>query len=219
VGFANAASFALNTGLYPGALFSLFGFKLPGSPQDVQVVIGGRPAPLLYAGPNQINVQVPFGFSLGTYDPLPVQVVLPSESISLKPPYARSLGIFTVDGVRAAALNQDGSINSASNPAPRGSIVTLFGTGATWPSSMRDGALATAAAALDQAQNRFDVVDSSGVPASILYAGAAPGIINGVFQLNVQLPANVILPLTLRARTVGSFNQNLSSNPVQVYLK
>jgi uncharacterized protein (TIGR03437 family) len=57
------------------------------------------------------------------------------------------------------------------------------------------------------------------VPASILYAGAAPGIINGVFQLNVQLPANVILPLTLRARTVGSFNQNLSSNPVQVYLK
>ena len=38
-------------------------------------------------------------------------------------------GVFTVDGYYAAALNQDGSFNSASNPAQVGSTVTVFATG------------------------------------------------------------------------------------------
>ena len=37
--------------------------------------------------------------------------------------------VFTVDGVYAAALNQDGTINSADNPAAPGSIVSIFATG------------------------------------------------------------------------------------------
>jgi len=38
-------------------------------------------------------------------------------------------GVFTVDGYHAVALNQDGTINSASNPAPAGTNVTIFATG------------------------------------------------------------------------------------------
>ncbi len=41
VGFSNAASFELNTGLFNGALLTLFGFKLQGA----QVQLGGLPAP------------------------------------------------------------------------------------------------------------------------------------------------------------------------------
>jgi uncharacterized protein (TIGR03437 family) len=39
-------------------------------------------------------------------------------------------GVFTVDGsFYAAALNQDGTVNSADNPAPLNSVVTVFATG------------------------------------------------------------------------------------------
>jgi uncharacterized protein (TIGR03437 family) len=225
VGFANAASFALNTGIAPGELVSLFGFDLGGSPQNVQVLIGGMPATVLYAGPNQINVQVPFETPAETpsiFGPRQVQVVVPSGSVSVSDvPLAQSLGIFTSDGVHAAALNQDGSVNSTSNPAARGSIVTLFGTGAAWPGGIQDGAIAGAAAPLDQEQNQFEMVDRTGTPEAILYAGAAPGLIYGVFQLNVQLTSDVALPLMLRASNDANvfLPAALTSNSVQIYLK
>lgn len=117
VGYGNAASYVLSSGLIPGEVVSLFGFDLDGSPQSVQVSFDGVPAMVLYAGPNQINVQVPFEFSQYlAYGPQ-IQVVLPSGSFTVKAVAATgSPGIFTTDGVHAAALNQDGSANSASNP-------------------------------------------------------------------------------------------------------
>ena len=224
VGFANAASFALNIGMAPGELVSLFGFDLDGSPQNVQVLIGGTPATVLYAGPNQINVQVPFETLSETPSvsaPRQVQVVVPSGSVPVSDvPLAQSIGIFTSDGVHAAALNQDGSVNSASNPAARGTIVTLFGTGAIWPLGIQDGAIATAALPLDQEQNQFEIVDGTGTPENILYAGTAPSLIYGVFQLNVQLTPDVVLPLTLRASAAPGFGPvALTSNAVQICLK
>ena len=67
-------------------------------------------------------------------------------------------------------------MNSAANPAAMGSVVTLYGTGAVWPYGMADGGIPTAAAALNQEQNGFQVVDlPAGIPQDILYAGAAPG--------------------------------------------
>lgn len=71
---------------------------------------------------------------------------------------------------------------------------------------------AASAVPLNQAQNQFEVVDSRGTPASILYAGSAPGMINGVFQVNVQLPQGAVLPVTLTWRSG-------ISNPVQIYLQ
>jgi uncharacterized protein (TIGR03437 family) len=219
VGFANSASYAANTGLTAGTLVSLFGFDL-GSSQNVQVQVEGFPATVLYAGANQINIQVPFELATvvasGPIFPS-IQVVLSSGTVTVAPaPATQAVGIFTSDGIHAAALNQDGSVNSVSNPAVRGSIVTLFGTGAIWPSGTPDGTLATSPSSLDQEQNQFEVVDTTGAPASILYAGTAPGLIDGVFQVNVQLPRDAAPPLTLRA---SPFGVSLSSNAVQVYLK
>jgi uncharacterized protein (TIGR03437 family) len=219
VGFANAASYALGTGLYPGELVSLFGFDLDGAPQNIQVLIGGVPATVLYAGTTQINFQVPFEFS--EYGSQQVQVMLPSGTVTLQPGlsisrYGQSLGIFTTDGLHAAALNQDGSVNSASNPAARGSVVTLFGTGAIWSTGLQDGAIATSGTPLEQEQNPFEVVDANSAPARILYAGVIPGTIYGVFQINVQLAPNVAIPITLLA---SSLDGAISSNAVHVYLK
>lgn len=219
VGFANSASYAANTGLTAGTLVSLFGFDL-GSSQNVQVQVAGFPATVLYAGSNQINIQVPFELATvvasGPVFPS-IQVVLSSGTVIVAPaPATQSVGVFTSDGIHAAALNQDGTVNSMSNPVVHGSIVTLFGTGAVWPYGTPDGTLATSASSLDQEQNQFEIVDSVGAPASILYAGAAPGLIDGVFQVNVQLPPDAVPPLTLRTSSSGV---SRSSNAVQIYLK
>ena len=75
--------------------------------------------------------------------------------------------------------------------------MSLFATGAIWASTTPDGAMAASAVPLNQEQNQFEVVDSRRTPASILYAGCAAGMINGVFQVNVQLPPGAVPPLTL----------------------
>ena len=203
VAFANSASYELNTGLHPGALVSLFGFDLPASAQDVKVLVEGIPAPVLYSGSTQINMQVPFSAYSGQ-----LQVMLPSGTMALQLPGVGSLGIFTTDGVHAAALNQDGTINSASNPAPVGSIVSIFGTGADWPSGMQDGATAAAPLALDGFVAFYDPYNQL----AVLYAGAAPGLIDGVFQMNLRVTA-VDSSFTVQARGTSP------SNPVQVYVK
>lgn len=215
VAYANSASQSVNTGVAPGALISLYGWGLPSSVQDVQVTIGNVPAPVLFAGANQINLQVPFATSTVTGDPLPVQVIAAGTTIPLQLTYSPSLGIFTVDGTYAAALNQDGTVNSSSNPASAGSIVTLFGTGAFWPSGMQDGAVATAATPTAIPILLVDDPEVLTVP----YAGAAPGLINGVLQVNVQLPQQPSLPLTLREDGTRYGAGVLSSNPVKLYLK
>jgi uncharacterized protein (TIGR03437 family) len=193
VAFGNSASYELNTGVYKGALISIFGFGLTGPVQ-----VGGLAAQVLYSGTNQINVQIPFG--LTAFSAAGLQV----GSLSLQVPAAQSLGIFTSDGTHAAALNQDGTVNSAANPAASGSIVTVFGTGATWPAS---GAMV-----LDESQDQFTVSDEAGTPLTILYQGASPGLIYGVFQMNLKLPSVFSGPFTLHSR-------ELVSDAVQVYVR
>ncbi|MDQ6679201.1 MAG: SBBP repeat-containing protein [Acidobacteriota bacterium] len=213
VGYANAASFRVAAGLFPGALASLFGWGLPSSTDGVRITINGQNAPVLYAGPNQINFQVPF-FTAYVNAPLAIEVRLPSQTLTFNSLLTRSLGIFTVDGTYAAALNQDGTVNSASNPAARGSVVSLFGTGALWVPSLQTGAVATGA--ISAGVDRPQVSDRFGTPAPVLYFGTAPGLNDGVFQLNVQLPTGVSLPLTLAD---SSFYPSGASNPVQLYIR
>ncbi len=138
-------------------------------------------------------------------------------------PITRSLGLFTTDGVHAAAVNQDGTVNSATNPAPEGSIVTIYGTGAVWPYGMADGAIPTAAAWLNQEQNGFQIVDlPAGIPQEILYAGAAPEIVDGVFQINLAVPAGVVVGAQGWQVTLQAILQPgavpLASNTVGIYV-
>jgi len=65
---------------------------------------------------------------------------------------------------------------------------------------------------LDESQDQFTVSDKAGTPLTILYQGASPGLIYGVFQMNLKLPAVFSPPFTLHSR-------ELTSNPVQVYVK
>jgi uncharacterized protein (TIGR03437 family) len=119
-------------------------------------------------------------------------------------------GIFTLDQSgrgQGAILNEDGiTVNSPANPAPRGSIVSIFATGAgeTDPASL-DGVLPWGILPVP----RLPVMVRIGrAAAEILYAGAAPGLVSGVLQINVRVPWNIepgdFVPVVLTVGRVTS---------------
>jgi len=86
-------------------------------------------------------------------------------------------------------LNQDGSLNGRSSPAKPGDVVVLFATGEgqTLPSG-QDGVLAGG----DIPRPALPVrVLIGGKGSQVLYAGGAPGLVSGVFQVNVRVPEDV----------------------------
>jgi uncharacterized protein (TIGR03437 family) len=100
--------------------------------------------------------------------------------------------LFTMDGSGVgpgAILNQDYTVNSPSNPAARGSTIILFGTGGGLISPLfADGQIAPTASQLVMAP--YLQVGFGGTAAGkVLYAGAAPGEINGLVQVNVTIPS------------------------------
>jgi uncharacterized protein (TIGR03437 family) len=100
-----------------------------------------------------------------------------------------SPALFALDasgGGQGAILNQDLSVNTRSNPASRGSVVVLYATGGglTTPASA-DGRLTAPPYPMP---NLPVSVTISGKPAEVRYAGAAPGLVAGVMQINVVVP-------------------------------
>jgi uncharacterized protein (TIGR03437 family) len=157
-----------------------------------QVTFDGKPAPLLYASNGQVAAVVPYEVDgkLGTQ----VQVTASggtSDSVALPvTPVAPS--VFSVDYTgsgQGAVLNQDGSVNSFKNPAKAGSIVSIFATGEgqTLPGGV-DGKVATAASLPIPAKPV--TVFINGKQTDVLYAGAAPGQVAGMLQVNVRVPAD-----------------------------
>jgi trimeric autotransporter adhesin len=118
-------------------------------------------------------------------------------------PSAPSIFTANASGVgQAAIVNHDGTINSASNPALRGTAIQVYATGGgqTSPPS------STGIAAAGQANLALPVsVAVGGVNAQVLYAGAAPGEVEGVVQVNVMVPQSVAPGVALPVLvTIGS---------------
>lgn len=129
-----------STRLSPGSLFIISGVNFaaeevsamesswPLSLGGVTVTFGGKPAALSFAGPNQINGQIPWDAGTGLVD----VAVTVNETVSR--PSAVNLSAFAPSilvgaGNRALAVNEDGSTNAPSSPAPLGSLVTIYFTG------------------------------------------------------------------------------------------
>ena len=150
-----------------------------------QVTFNGVAAPLLYADSGQLNAVLPRLVTGSVH----LQVVTPSGTVDgpvATSTYTSVPGVFQVNGL-AAALNQDASVNSPSNPAKGGTIVSVFvnaDSGVYWP----DGSLAPLE--IYDASTTVWVLGSSR-SLEVLFAGPAPGIVNGVMQVNFRLPGNL----------------------------
>ena len=189
----------------PGTIVSLFGLGIgPASgamatPQngvfptmlaDTRVLFDGHPAPVLYASKNQINVIVPRMVEDRDETHVQVEYAGAWSNVLTLPVKRLAPGLFTLSGTgrgQAAALNyDDGSytLNGPDNPVERGDVLVLYATGAG-PMAPVDGQVMTAPKPLDGARVTVLI---GGKRARVLYAGAAPGLVDGVVQLNVEVP-------------------------------
>jgi uncharacterized protein (TIGR03437 family) len=203
----NAASYG--TTAAPGQMVVVFGSRLgPGqlaplqldanglvstSVAGVRILFDGVPAPVVYASATQCAAVVPyFGATKSTTH---VQVEYQGTrsdplEIALAP---TAPSLFTADATgkgQGAILNEDGvTRNSTSAPAQRGSVVILWGTGEglTDPPGV-DGLLAVDVLPKPLAPVSVDI---GGLPATVLYAGAAPGNMPGLFQINARMDSGV----------------------------
>jgi uncharacterized protein (TIGR03437 family) len=198
-GVVNAATL-LPGFLAPGELLTLFGARLGpregvvGAPSSVlagtRVYFDGFLAPLLYVSYGQINLQVPFELAGRVSTRVVLSVDGLDEVETTLPLREASPGLFTWDGVRAAAVNQNGTLNGPQNPAERGTIVQLYLTG----QGVLDPPLPTGAPGPMAAPFPLSVltvrVTMDGLEAPILFAGAAPGFV-GLTQINAEIPRDL----------------------------
>ncbi len=185
------------SGLGPrkGVIASPSGGYFPTQLAGTSVTFGGILAPLLYVSESQINAVVPANVSMSEAA-LAVSTAAGTSAQNLTWIEKSTPAIFSVDqsgSGQGAILNEDGTLNSASNPAPRGSIISMFGTGGGLTNPpFGDGQVVPAAAPL--ALTPFVGFDglTEQYPGLVTYAGAAPSLVNGVMQINVQLPLDVV---------------------------
>ena len=147
----DAADFALAGPIVPFQILTIFGNGLgPATPMNatdnststlggVSVGFGSLQAPLLYVSSNQINVPVPMVHEEPARTVMQVNVNgVPSAQVQYAVTPANP-ALFVVPGTfqtnlqlfNSVAINADGSMNSSSNPAQLGSVVTVFVNGLT----------------------------------------------------------------------------------------
>jgi uncharacterized protein (TIGR03437 family) len=177
--------------------FDFTGANAPRSLEGVTVTVGGREAFVRFVSPGQVNAQVPDGIGTG-----PVNVVVTNEagasSNVAMTAAARTPGVlapanFRVGGRQlAVAILPDATTFVArageiagvtSRPARVGETITLYliGAGATNP-VVAAGTVASGTPTLTNAVVRF-----GDAPATVSYAGLAPGAV-GLYQFNVVVP-------------------------------
>ena len=192
----NSGGTAVTGQVAPGELVSLFGANIgPGLPVvadlssgqaptilgAVQVLVDGTPAPLLYAQGDQINAIIPFGIvnSAATH------IIVSNGGVQSNEAF---LGVHTAapeafkTNLRlwAAALNEDGTVNSIAHHAKLGSVVSVFGTGFGY--LFPTGALPKVGALVE--------VLYQGQYLDVTYAGSVSSTVAGVTQVSFRLPTS-----------------------------
>ncbi|MBZ5578508.1 MAG: hypothetical protein LAP40_18255 [Acidobacteriia bacterium] len=161
---------------------------LPQTLADIRVYVANYVAPLLYAGPSQINFLVPGNLSVGQ---VMVRVArqgvtgpeVPITLVDVAP------HLFAYPNGYVLAQHTDYSAILPDNPAHPGEIVVVYanGLGATHPNP-DPGEIPWYAGLMTRLSDlRVSIGGSVLTPDRILYAGLTPGWA-GLYQINLRLP-------------------------------
>lgn len=224
-GIASAASYSAGE-VAPGEVVTIFGKNL--GPSEIvslqtdpsgrvaaelagtQVLFDGIAAPLIYVRHDQLSAVTPFRLSGRTSTEVKVIRGTAESNVVQIPVVEARPGLFTRDASgkgQAAALNEDGSLNSADKPAAPGSVIVLYATGGgSINPPLEDG---TVVSAETLPRPILPVaVRIGGQPAEVLYAGAAPNLVAGILQINARVPPTArsgpAVPVQLQVGTFTS---------------
>jgi len=222
VSVLNGASF-LSGPVSPGEIISIFGTalgpvnaatlqldqsgKVATTLSGTQVLFDGTPAPMIYSSPGQISAIVPYEIAGKTSTSVTVEYLTVKSSAITVPVATSAPGIFTLSSTsQGAILNQDSTVNGASNPAAPGSVIQIFATGEgqTQPAGI-DGSVTGTTLPMPILPVSVQI---NGETAKVIYAGAAPGEPAGVLQVDAVIPADAttgaVVPITIQVGTVYS---------------
>ena len=192
-----------------GVLFTLNpqGFVDP-SLAGVRVLFDGNPGTPVFVSATQINVVVPFEIA-GT---VTTNIVVEYQGVQSAPRQqlvsSAAPGIYTLNFTgqgQAAVINQDGTINGppggvstpggviATKPALPNTAISVYmtGGGQTNPPSITGSvnSLAFFMPLVNWTPTSGTVTATiGGVPAKVEFAGAAPGLLAGIVQVNLRVP-------------------------------
>jgi uncharacterized protein (TIGR03437 family) len=172
------------------------------------VLFDGVAAPILFARSDIVNTAIPCEVAGQASTQLVVEYLGVKSAPMTIPLSPAAPAIFTADSSgkgQALVFNQDYSLNSPNNPAPRGSAVSFYATGI--------GVMSPPCVDGEIYQNNFPtatlpvVVGVGNVGAQVLYSGQAPDLMAGVAQINIVIP-NVVQPgiLSLTLLVSGGFS-------------
>jgi uncharacterized protein (TIGR03437 family) len=202
-GITNGANYVYGN-LAPGEIISIFGLQfgpgaltgyqvtggvIPGMLTQTSVLFDGVPAPLIFVSASLIGAIVPYEVAGKTQTS--IQVVYQGKrtnavSMPVDLAFPALLTLDSSGGGQGAIVNQNGTINSMTHPAPRGSIVSLFATGEgiTAPTGV-DGRIAVS---IFPKPVLPVTVTVAGRAAQVQYYGAAPQNTAGLMQINAYIP-------------------------------
>ena len=196
----------------PGEIITVYGLNLGGlklttaqvvgnglatTLADVRVLFNGQPGPLVYVSENQVAAVTPYEVAAHPLTTIEVEFkgqIVASSALNI---VDAAPAIFTANSSgsgQAAIVNQNGTMNGPPNPAHRGSTIVLYVTG----DGIQTPAMATGqisdGSSIDKLSKpaltpRFG---SAGVPCALSYAGAAPGNVSGLMQINAIVPDGIL---------------------------
>ena len=176
---------------------------------DTQVLFDNIPAPIIYVSATQTSVMVPYEIAGRPTTAIRIKYKGVVSDIVTYNVVSSTPGIYTLNQAGngpGSILNQDYSVNGANSRAPKLSVVAIYmtGEGQTDPAGVNGLVTPLNGSGLKKPQLPVTAT-VGGRPAIVKYYGSAPGIVSGVMQVNVEIPADAPSdPAAQIVITVGS---------------
>jgi uncharacterized protein (TIGR03437 family) len=215
---AGSIAAVFGTGLATGTAVSTAGSPLPTTLAQSSFTIGNRAAPLFFAMPSQVNLQIPWEAANQTQTSVTATVNGKASNTQVVALAPFAPGIFSMDssgtGQGAVVVYPTMSVAAAGTPAARGGYVSIYCTGLGAVSNQPATGSAAPSDPLSMTLTQ-PTVSIGGVQSTVTYSGLAPGF-TGLYQVNVlvasTVPVGNAVPVVL---TIG----NVPSNSVTIAVK
>lgn len=187
---------------------------IPKTLNGVTVSVGGVEAPVYFVSATQINFLMPYALDPGV-KPVVVRTAGGTFNGTVRV-LGSAPGLFVQDTAnppKGAILNQNSSLNTSANPARRGEVIQIYGTG---PGRVTGGTVVDGAAVSGLlSSTSLPQVFIGGVEARVQFSGLTPGLA-GLWQVNAFVPEQAFLTGRVPVRV---YVDGIDSNEVGVFVQ